>query len=66
MTEDFFSGHASLSFYMMYKFPGTTFDYIGTTFKQHLFDYNNILISMKKDVEHSSVNTVRATFLLQK
>ena len=27
---------------------------------------NNILISMKKDAEHISVNTVRATFLLHK
>ena len=30
------------------------------------FDYDNILISMKKGVEHISANTVRATFLLQK
>ena len=27
---------------------------------------NNILISMKKDAEHISVNAVRATFLLHK
>ena len=25
VTESFFSGHASLSFHMMHKFPGTTF-----------------------------------------
>ena len=50
----------------MHKFPGTTFDYIGTTFEQNFFDCNNILISMKKDLEHISVNTVRATFLLHK
>ena len=35
-------------------------------FPLNFFDYNNILISMKKDVEHISVNTVRATFLLHK
>ena len=62
--SSFFSGHASLSFHMMYKFPGTTFDHIGTTFEQHFFDYNNILISRKKDVEHISVNTGRGTFPL--
>ena len=52
MAESFFSGHASLSFYKMHKIPETTFDYIGTTFKQTFFDYKHILISMKKDVEH--------------
>ena len=66
VTESFFSGQASLSFHMMHKFPGTTFDYIGATFEEHFFDYNNILIPMKKDVEHISVNTVRAIFLLHK
>ena len=60
------SGHASLSFQKIHKIPETTFDYIGTTFEQHLFDYNNILISMKKDVEHISINTVRAASLLHK
>ena len=38
---------------MMHKFPGTIFSV-------------NILISMKKDAEHISVNTVRTTFLLHK
>ena len=57
----FFSGHASLSFDMMIKFPGTTFSLSVPT---EFFDYNNILISMKKGVGHISVNTVRATFLL--
>ena len=32
----------------------------------NLFDCNNILISMTKNIEHISVNTVRATFLLHK
>ena len=50
----------------MQRFPGATFDYIGTTFEQHFFDYNNILISIKKDVEHISANIVRATLLLDK
>ena len=50
----------------MHKYSGTTFDYIGTTFEQHFFDYNDILISIKEDVEHIAVNTVRATFLLHK
>ena len=36
----------------MHKFPGTTFDNIEKTFEQYFFDYNNILISMKKDAEH--------------
>ena len=66
LTESFLSGHTSLSFHMAHKFPGATFDYIGTTFEQHFFDYNNILISMKKKVEHISVNNVKATFLLHK
>ena len=35
-------------------------------FPLNFFDYNNILISMKKDAEQISVNTVKATFLLQK
>ena len=63
MTKSFSSGHALLSFHMMQKFPGTTFSLpVPTDF----FLYNIILISMKKDVEHISVNTVRATFLLHK
>ena len=66
VTESFFKGDTLLSFHMMHKFPGTTSDYIGTTFEQHFFGYNNILISMNKDVEHISVNTVRVTFLLHK
>ena len=32
-------------------------------FPLNFFDFNNILISMKKDAEHISVNTVRATLL---
>ena len=52
VTESFFSGHASLTFYKMHKIPETIFDYIGTTFEQTFFDSNNMLISMKKDVEH--------------
>ena len=32
----------------------------------NIFDYSNIFISMKKDAEHISVNTVRATFPLHK
>ena len=52
------SGHASLSFSMIHKFPGTKF-----SLSVNFFDYNNILISMKKDAEHISVNTVGATFL---
>ena len=42
------SGQASLSFHMMHKFPGTTF----SRFPLIFFDCNNILISIKKDVEH--------------
>ena len=62
LSESFLSGHASLSFHMMYKFPGTTF----SQFPLNFFDFNNILISMKKNVEHALVNTVKATFLLHK
>ena len=65
VTESFFCGQTSLSFHMTQTFPRKTFHYIGTTFEQHFFGHNNILISMKKDVEHTSVNTVRAAFLLQ-
>ena len=35
-------------------------------FPLNFLDYNNILISMKKDAEDISVNTVRTTFLLHK
>ena len=35
LIESFFSGQTSLSFRMMHKFPGTTFDYIGTTLEQN-------------------------------
>ena len=46
----------------MQKVPGTIFSLSLVT--SH--GYNNILISMKKDAGHISVNTVRATFLLHK
>ena len=46
---------------MMIKFSGTTFS---LSVPMNFFDYNNILISMKKGIEHISVNTVRAIFLL--
>ena len=62
VTKSLFSGQASLTFHMMHKFPGTTF----FQFSLNFFDYNNILIFMKKDVEHISVNTVRANFPLHK
>ena len=55
VTESFFSGHGSLSFHMIHKFPGTRFS---LSVPLNFFDYNNILISMKKDVEYISVNTV--------
>ena len=32
-------------------------------FPLNFFDFNNILISIKKDAEHISVNNVRATLL---
>ena len=35
LIESFFNGLTSLSFRMMHKFPGTTFDYIGTTLEQN-------------------------------
>ena len=55
VTESFFSGHASLFFHKMHKLPGTIFSLsVATAF----FYYNNILISMKKDPEHISVNTL--------
>ena len=63
MTESFFSGYPSSSFHMMHKCPGSTFTLSVPT---EFFDYDNILISMKKDAEHILVNTVRATFLLYK
>ena len=47
----------------MDKFPGTIFFLSVPT---EFFDYNSILISMKKDTEHISVYNVRATFLLLK
>ena len=62
VAEFFFSGHASLSFHMMHKFPGTIFSL--SVPNEFLWLY--IFISMKKDVEHMSLNTVRATFLLHK
>ena len=40
--------------------------YFFCQFQLKSFDYNNILIYMKKDAEHISVNTMRATFLLHK
>ena len=43
----------------MIKFPGTTFL---CQLPLNFFD-NNILISMKKAVEHISVNTVRAMYV---
>ena len=52
----------SLSFPMMHTFPETTF----SQFPLNFFDYNNILIPRKKDVEHIPVNTARATFLLHR
>ena len=49
VTKSFFSGHVSLSFHIMQKCPGTTFSLpVPTDF----FNYNIILISMKKDVKH--------------
>ena len=60
VPESFFSGNASLSFHMMQKFPGTVFSLSVLTESLWLY----IFISMKKDVEHVSVNTVRATFQL--
>ena len=74
MTEFFFGGHALLSFhiwcknfleqYFLCPFPLNFFDYTFLSLTLHFFDY--ILISMKKDAEHISVNTVRATFLRHK
>ena len=58
VTKSFFSGHTSLNFHIMHTFPGTIFF---CHFPLNFFEYNNILISMKKDAEHISVNTVRAT-----
>ena len=60
MTESFFSGHASLNFHMMCKFPLTNFF---SQFPLNFFNYNSILISMKKGVDHISINTVRAILL---
>ena len=65
VTESFFQllrYIATLSSHMMQKFPETIFSLSLVT--SH--GYNNILISMKKDAGHISVNTVRATFLLHK
>ena len=61
VTESFFSGHISLSFHVIHNFLEQHFI---CQFPLNFFDYNNILISMKKNVENISVNTVRATFLL--
>ena len=69
VTESFFSNHASLSFHMMHKIPGTIFSLSVFTEFFDFFLWLNIsftihFISMKKDAEHISVNIVRATFLL--
>ena len=74
VTEFFFSGNASLNFHMMHKFPGaifflsvpTEFLWLNISFLDYTFLWLYILISMKKDREHVSVNTVRATLLLHK
>ena len=67
VTESFFSGHTSLSFHMMQKFQGTIFSLsVPTDFFYYTFFWVCILISVKKDAEHISVNTVKPTFLLQK
>ena len=49
------SGHASLSFHMIHKFPGTIFS--ASSYWISLINCNNILISIKKDAEHISVGT---------
>ena len=49
------SGHASLSFHMIHKFPGTIFS--ASSYWISLISCNNILISIKKDAEHISVGT---------
>ena len=41
--------------FMMHNFPL----YFLCQFPLNFFDYNNILIFMKKDAEHISVNTVK-------
>ena len=79
MTESLFSGHALLSFHMMHKFPGTMFSlsapteflwlyisFFGYYISLTIFLWLYILISMKKDAVHISVNTVRVAFLRQK
>ena len=74
VTEFFFSGNASLSFHMMHKFPGTIFSlsvpneflWLNISFLDYTSLWPYILISMKKDRQHISVNTVRATLLLHK
>ena len=61
VMESFFSGYASLSFHKIHNFLE---QYFLRQLPLNFFDNNNILISMKKDAEHISVNTVGATFLL--
>ena len=70
VTESFSNNHASLSFHMMHKIPGTIFSLLVSpeflwffSLTKHSFTIH--FISMKKDLEHISVNIVRATFLLQ-
>ena len=60
VTESFSSGHAQVwrSNFLEQCFL--------CQYPLNIFDYNNILVSMKKDSVHISVNTVRATFLLHK
>ena len=58
VTESLFSGHASLCNFLE--------QYFLCQFQLNFFDYNNILIFMRKDAWHIPVNTVRATFLLHK
>ena len=45
---------------MIHKFPGAIFSLSAPI---EFFDGHNILIFMKKDAEHISVNTVRTTLL---
>ena len=49
--------------FVMYTFPK---QYFLCQFPLNSFDYNNILISIKKNAEYISVNIVRATLLLHK
>ena len=58
VPESFFSGHASLSSHMMQNFLKQCFL---CHFLLNFFDFNNILISMKEDAVHISVNTVNTS-----